>query len=389
MKTIASVFATALMSAALHAQNVGINNDATKPLRAKLEVWGVAGTGKTAAYFGPQAGISLHRNYPGIGMNQYFDNTANGRYMANGWAAVWRFVTDDLTQVNGLSLTHYPPGTANAELPAGTRIWHFTGNSRFQIKVDAGIPGGAELDVGRGGGGDGTAVFMGTTYWTHFNYSTGENTYIRGGKAASNVYLNDIVGGKVVFGNGSNTVGVNTSYYVPPITLEVRQVGSTGIELTSSAFPAEPWELRVAENPNPHFYLRYIASVRTHFNYSTGSLNPVSDARIKTNVQPLDPVLEKLMQLQPVSYMKKNAPQGTKRGIGFIAQQVLALFPLLVSPGMGEKGDMLGLNYSGFNVIAVKGIQEEQAQMDKLDKELGDIDKRLKVVEQKLASNKQ
>ncbi|HSC53289.1 MAG TPA: tail fiber domain-containing protein [Phnomibacter sp.] len=387
MKTIASVFATVLMTTALHAQNIGINNDTSKPLRAKLEVWGVAGTGKTTAYFDPQTGISLHRNYAGIGMNQYFDNTTNGRYMANGWAAVWKFIHDDAGLANGLSLTHYPSGTANTELPAGTRVWHFTRNNRFQI-LTTGAGGSAELDVGRGGGGDGTAVFMGTTYWSHFNFSSGENTYIRGGKAASNLILNDIVGGKVVFGNGSNTVGVNTNGYVPPTTLEVRQIGSTGIEFTSAAFPAEPWELRVADGASPHFYLRYMNNVRTYFSYVDGSLHPVSDARIKTNVQPLGEVLEKLMQLQPVSYMKKNAVQGQQRSIGFIAQQVQPLFPLLVSPGMGESGDMLGLNYSGFNVIAVKGIQEEQAQMDALDKELAGIDKRLKVVEQKIASPK-
>jgi hypothetical protein len=387
MKTIPSVFIAVLMSNLLNAQNVGINNDTTKPLRAKLEVWGVAGTGKTTAYFGSQAGVSLHRNYPGIGMNQYFDNTTNGRYMANGWAAVWKFIHDDAGLANGLSLTHYPPGTANAELPAGTRVWHFTRNNRFQI-LTTGAGGSAELDVGRGGGGDGTAVFMGSTYWSHFNYSSGENTYIRGGKAASNVILNDIAGGKVVFGNGSTTLGLNTDGYVPPTTLEVRQ-STGGIELTNASFPAEPWELRVADGGTPHFYLRYINNVKTYFSYVDGSLHPVSDARIKTNVQPLGNVLEKLMQLQPVSYMKKNAAQGQKRSIGFIAQQVQPLFPLVVSPGMGESGELLGLCYSDFNVIAVKGIQEEQAEMDKLEMELADFDKRLKVVEQKLASHKQ
>jgi hypothetical protein len=379
------------MSNLLYAQNVGINNDTTKPLRAKLEVWGTAGTGKTTGYFGSQAGVSLHRNYPGIGMNQYFDNTANGRYMANGWAAAWKFIHDDVGLANGLSLTHYPPGTANAELPAGTRVWHFTRNNRFQI-LTTGAGGSAELDVGRGGGGDGTAVFMGSTYWSQFNYSTGENTYIRGGKLASNVVLNDIVGGKVVFGNGSTTVGVNTNGYVPPTTLEVRQVVSNnigyGIELTNASFPAEPWELRVAEGSAPDLYLRYISNTKTHFSRTDGSLHPVSDARIKTNVLPLEDVLVRLMQLQPVSYLKKNAPRGQKRSIGFIAQQVQPLFPLLVATGMGESCDMLGLNYGGFSVIAVKGIQEEQAQIDVLDKKLDDIDKRLKLVEQKLTSRK-
>ena len=52
----------------------------------------------------------------------------------------------------------------------------------------------AQLDVMRGTAPDGTAIFRGTTHVSHFNYSTNENTYIRGGKNGSNVIINDIAG---------------------------------------------------------------------------------------------------------------------------------------------------------------------------------------------------
>ena len=57
------------------------------------------------------------------------------------------------------------------------------------------------LDVFRGTGVNGTALFRGTTYGSHFNYSTAEDTYIRGGKADSKVIINDIAG----------NVGIGTS----------------------------------------------------------------------------------------------------------------------------------------------------------------------------------
>ena len=60
----------------------------------------------------------------------------------------------------------------------------------------------ATLDVSRGTGTYGTAAFRGTTLTSHFNYETSEDTYIRGGKMTSNVYIND-VGGNVGVGTTS------------------------------------------------------------------------------------------------------------------------------------------------------------------------------------------
>ena len=51
----------------------------------------------------------------------------------------------------------------------------------------------AKLDVVRGTAPDGTAIFRGTSHVSHFNYSTNEDTYIRGGKNSSRVIINDVV----------------------------------------------------------------------------------------------------------------------------------------------------------------------------------------------------
>lgn len=60
----------------------------------------------------------------------------------------------------------------------------------------------ATLDIGRGSAPDGTAIVRGTTHSSLFNYSTNEDTYIRGGKAGSNVYINDV--------SGLGNVGIGT-----------------------------------------------------------------------------------------------------------------------------------------------------------------------------------
>lgn len=61
----------------------------------------------------------------------------------------------------------------------------------------------ATLDVRRGTSPNGTAYFWGTNYHSHFNFQASENTYIRGGKAGSNVIINDLTGGNVGIGTST------------------------------------------------------------------------------------------------------------------------------------------------------------------------------------------
>ena len=85
----------------------------------------------------------------------------------------------------------------------------------------------ATLDVVRGTGTDGTARFLGSQYASHFNYSTGEDTYIRGGKAGSEVFINDQGTGNVRIARLGGNVGIGTPGppYNPRYKLTVRKEG--------------------------------------------------------------------------------------------------------------------------------------------------------------------
>ncbi len=69
----------------------------------------------------------------------------------------------------------------------------------------------AALDVNRGVSTGGTAAFRGTTHVSHFNFSTPENTYIRGGKTSSAVLINDSHNGNVYIAEGGGNVGIGTN----------------------------------------------------------------------------------------------------------------------------------------------------------------------------------
>ena len=108
----------------------------------------------------------------------------------------------------------------------------------------------------------------------------------------------------------------------------------------------------------------------------SGSLNENSDRRLKTAVEPLGgDILQQLRELRPVRFEFKNQkthPSGKQ--LGLIAQDVRKEFPELVSKG---SGGMLSLAYPKLTAVLVKGLQEQQAQIDRHQAQLNAKDRRI------------
>jgi len=90
-----------------------------------------------------------------------------------------------------------------------------------------------------------------------------------------------------------------------------------------------------------------------------------SDARTKDEIDyNFDNGIESILKLQPTKFKFKNAPEKQRRG--FIAQDVLEVIPdLVLGDGKKENGTY-GLDYDGILALAVKAIQEQQAQIEEL-----------------------
>ncbi len=98
---------------------------------------------------------------------------------------------------------------AGASASTSTELMRIQGNGNVGIGLSN---PNASLAVDRGIGTDGTAAFYGTQWVSHFNYSTAENTYIRGGKNAAKVFINDLPGlGSVQIGPSTTPVGYKMS----------------------------------------------------------------------------------------------------------------------------------------------------------------------------------
>jgi hypothetical protein len=139
------------------------------------------------------------------------------------------------------------------------------------------------------------------------------------------------------------------------------------------------------EGPNEHYWNLYTSNTtgdfeffkqgikRATINQSSGAYTAVSDEKMKRNVRPMAAnTLSKLMQLRPTSYQFVDVPNDeggfykadNRFYNGFIAQEVEKVFPELVFKGSDNPAqDFYTMDYAGFGIIAIKGIQEQQVQI--------------------------
>lgn len=110
----------------------------------------------------------------------------------------------------------------------------------------------------------------------------------------------------------------------------------------------------------------------------------VSDKRSKFEIEPFQATLSKLLQLKPYTYKYINDPD-QKRTLGFLAQDVEAIFPELAERTVDQNNqELLGLNYAGFSAIAVKAIQEQQAIIEQQDAKIAAQAQRLAELEKEM-----
>jgi hypothetical protein len=112
-----------------------------------------------------------------------------------------------------------------------------------------------------------------------------------------------------------------------------------------------------------------------------------SDKRLKKDIRNVPNILDKILKINPVYYRYNQEKDDAKQSIGVIAQDLEAQFPELVGIMDGHKGqtDYLSVNYAGLGVLAIKGIQEQQAQIKALNAENAALKSKLESLESRLS----
>jgi hypothetical protein len=89
-----------------------------------------------------------------------------------------------------------------------------------------------------------------------------------------------------------------------------------------------------------------------------GAVTAYSDSRLKTNIHIITNSLQKLLQLQGVTYERTDSGEA---GRGLIAQHVQKLYPELV---VENSNGMLSVAYGNFIADVIEAIRELQDQID-------------------------
>ena len=187
-----------------------------------------------------------------------------------------------------------------------------------------------------------------TTYVTYTTYadSSGISTSVIGG-IGSITQLR--VTGISTFANGPVFIGSTTSTGTASQPLQV--TGSTYISGNLGIGTTTPTsKLEVVGNV-------YVSGILT-----ATDINSASDIRLKTNIKPFENALEKVMQINGVTF---DWIENNVKSAGIIAQDVEKVFPELVNNGNHKT-----VNYNGLIGVLIESIKELKQEIEELKSKL-------------------
>jgi hypothetical protein len=187
----------------------------------------------------------------------------------------------------------------------------------------------------------------------------------------------------MVAGNG--TVSINaTSDNLYPLRIKEITPAFYGLNIEGTGI-TDDWEISTGSSTNLVLYFN--GANRGSFNSVTGNYTPVSDRQFKTNIQPLESMLSKVMALKPTRYELKDQNPQHLQSLGFIAQEVRPLFPELVFDNNNDRGgdSYLTLDYAGFGIIAIRAIQEQQQTIENQQQTISTQQAQIQSLEERLA----
>ncbi|MBP6025654.1 tail fiber domain-containing protein [Ferruginibacter sp.] len=175
--------------------------------------------------------------------------------------------------------------------------------------------------------------------------------------------------------NSTGEMGINKQPGTTPSEsrLQVKQTTAganygIGIE---TAINTNRWDMFVDNNTTPDYNFSYNGSLKGYIQNATGNYIVVSDKRFKKDVTDFSASLSNISQLKTYQYHYLDNNAADPFSVGFMAQDVQKLFPDAVSEKIMDDGKKrLGVNYQYFTVLAIKGLQEQQGNIESQNKKI-------------------
>ncbi len=172
-------------------------------------------------------------------------------------------------------------------------------------------------------------------------------------------------------GLGSGKTGIGSSS--PVVDLHVLHGDGDGtnhgLRLQNSGTNGNNWTLFTDNTSNGLLQLWANGNLKGAFLKTSGEYGFLSDARRKKDIEEVQDVLQKVMQLDVKTYRFLENKPTDKKHYGMIAQEVEKIFPEIVfhDEKNDSSNDYYLMNYSAFGVLAIKAIQEQQQKITGLE----------------------
>jgi hypothetical protein len=338
--------------------NVGIGT--TNP-GSKLEVQGLA----SAQYFNATSSTN-YSTFNGGFLSQASSTITSGLFSMSGGASTTNITASGTGYFGNAAFTS-SSGTTTIASGQGFTI----GGTQFVVQQGSGNVGigTAAPDARLAISGGHVAIGNNYFYESHNNSGSLMNmlgmdsnnvTKLIAGSNGFNLQASDQSTSRLIVSSSGN-VGIGTTTPYARLTVWGPDTASTSAFVVANS--ASTTEFAVYDTGNAVL---------------AGTLTQSSDQRLKTNIQSLDASssLAAIDALNPVTFNWIDPNKGSEQQLGFIAQQVLPIFPNLVSTTSATAltpNGTLSLNYIDLVAPIVKAIQVLNQRLTNLANAVGDL----------------
>jgi len=180
-----------------------------------------------------------------------------------------------------------------------------------------------------------------------------------------------IPNGKIITGSGGiNISGVITATSFSGDGSGLTGAGSTVADDTSTN---ETFYPIFTQSTSGTVIATKVSTTNLTFNPSTGNLsavdfNSTSDINLKENIEIIENPIEKILQLNGITFNWKSSHQSSA---GVIAQEVEKILPEIVRENNGN----MSVNYNGLIGLLIEAIKEQQQQINILTEKINESEK--------------